>query len=73
MSKPLFPEVIVPLLELDSNAFMLIGHSVKMARRANIPKEDIDAFRAEAMSGDYDQVLRTIMKYFSTDSEEDWS
>jgi len=54
----------VKLVGTDGNAFALMGTCTKAARRANWPKETIDAVMAEAMSGDYDNLLVTLMKYF---------
>ncbi len=32
-------------------------------RRAGVPPTEIEAFRVEAMSGDYDNLLATAMKW----------
>ena len=60
---PKYPDVEVQLSGEDGNAFFIIGRVAKALRRAGAPKEDIDAFHKEAMSGDYGNVLRTAMKY----------
>ena len=51
------------LEERDGNAFMLIGAFTKEARKQGWTPEEISSFRNEAMAGDYDNLLRTIMKY----------
>jgi hypothetical protein len=53
-----------PILELcghDGNAFIILGKAMHVARESQL---DWDAIKAEATSGDYDHVLRTMMKYF---------
>ena len=40
-----------------------MGTVSKALKQANIPQEDIDAYLQESMSGDYDNLLRTAMKY----------
>lgn len=72
MDKPLFPQVTLDLASLDGNVFALIGAASKAARRAKVANEDISKFQTEAMSGDYDHVIQTIMRYFDcSGSDED--
>lgn len=53
-----------PELELvgtDGNAFALLGK----ARRVALQNEmDWDTIKKEAMAGDYDHLLQTLMKHF---------
>lgn len=65
MSKPLFPEVVVSMIGKDANAFMILGRCRRLAKKAGVPTESIDAFTNEAMSGDYNNLLQTVMKYFA--------
>jgi hypothetical protein len=58
-----YPEIEVELTDQDGNAFAIIGRVAQAMKRAKVPKEEIDAFREEAMSGDYDNVLVTCMKW----------
>ena len=53
----------VELVGQDGHAFMIIGLCAKALRRAGNSKAALDAFHAEAMSGDYDHVLQTAMTY----------
>jgi len=57
----------ISLTTMDGNAFILIGESTKLLKRAHInePKieEFITTFHDEITSGDYDHVVQTIMKY----------
>ena len=61
--EPICKNVKVQLSGEDGNAFFIIGRVTQAMRRAKVEKETIDSFSKEAMSGDYDNVLRTCMKY----------
>lgn len=65
MSNIKYPEVEVQLSGEDGNAFGILGKVSKALRRAKVSEEEIDAFRTEAMSGDYDQVIQTAMAWVS--------
>ena len=52
------PEIDVQLSGTDGNAFALMGQVTKALKRAG-HGDEVDAFRAEAMSGDYDHLLQT--------------
>lgn len=61
---PKYPQVKVKLTGTDGNAFSIMGRVQLAAKRAGVPLADIDAVMEEAMSGDYDHLLATMMKYF---------
>jgi hypothetical protein len=52
----------VKLVGTDDNAFAIIGKVKAAIRKSNHP-ELADEFMKDAMSGDYDHVLQTCMKY----------
>ena len=54
----------VKLVGQDGNAFNLLGLCKRAGQKAGYSKEQLDAFMNEAMSGDYDHLLRTCMKWF---------
>lgn len=58
-----YPEVKVELVGQDGNAFAIIGRVSQALRRAGVKSEEVDAFRTEAMSGDYNHLLGTCMKW----------
>lgn len=58
-----YPDVEVELSEMDGNAFVLMGAVSKALRRADVSTSEIDEFRTEAMSGDYDNLLQTCMRW----------
>lgn len=57
-------DLIRPEVDLDDgNALVVVGRVAKALRRAGNAPTIVDAFRAEALSGDYDHVLQTCMAY----------
>ena len=60
---PKYPNITVRLVGEDGNAFFIIGRVGAALRRAGVPNEEIEAFRREAMSGDYDNVLATCLRW----------
>jgi len=67
MTEPLYPEISVQLSGEDGNAFAILGNVKRAMQRGGLPKEVIDQFREEAMSGDYDNLLSTCMRYVTVD------
>ena len=55
--------IVVKLIGTDGNAFAILGKVKQAMRRGGVPQETIDAYLAEAMSGDYDNLLAVTMKY----------
>ena len=56
-----------PALKLtgrDGNAFSIMGNAQAAAKKAGWDKDEIEAVMQEAMSGDYDHLLQTMMKHF---------
>ena len=54
----------------DGNAFSILGRASKALRRAG--KSDLwPGIEAEATSGDYNNLLRTMLKYFDVDADFD--
>ena len=60
---PKFPHVTVKLLGEDGNTFFILGAVMKAMHRAKVSEEDINTFRTEATSGNYDHLLQTVMSY----------
>ena len=59
---PKHPDVHVKLTGTDGNAFALMGR-VTSALKAAGYGESVEPFRKEAMSGDYEHLLRTCTEY----------
>lgn len=53
----------VELIGVDGNAGAVMGTVARGLRKAGNTEEVINAFRAEAMSGDYNHLLATAMAY----------
>lgn len=60
-----FDAITVKLTGRDGNAFAIIGAVTRALRKANVEQSDIDAYTKEAMSGDYDHLLRVTMQTVS--------
>lgn len=63
MSDPKYPQVTVQLTGIDSNAGSIMGAVTRGLRRHGVSAEEQDEFRKEAMSGDYNNVIATAMKW----------
>lgn len=51
------------LVRLDGNAYSLMGAFSRQASREGWTKDEIDAVITKCQSGDYDNLLRTLMAY----------
>jgi len=56
-------DVQVQLIGQDGNAFAVMGSVQRALRKAGASKEEINQYLKEAMSGDYDNLLRTTMDW----------
>jgi hypothetical protein len=69
-------KVKLELVGLDGNAFSIMGAFRKQARRESWTTEEIKVVLDEAMSGDYNHLLTTIMEHTESpesDDEDDFS
>ena len=62
MSTPKY-NVDVQLTGEDGNAFAIMGAVTKAIRKAGADKSEVDEYQKESMSGDYNNLLRTAMKW----------
>jgi len=60
-----YPEITVKLVGEDGNAFAIIGACRRAMKKHKLPANEIKVFSQEAMSGDYDHLLRTVCDWFS--------
>jgi hypothetical protein len=58
-----YPDVTVTLVGEDGNAFAILGKVSKALRNAGVTREEIDTYVDEATAGNYDQLLRTTMRW----------
>lgn len=56
-------DIDVRLTGTDGNAFAIMGKVKTAMKRGGALPGDIEAFMAEAMSGDYSHLLATAMEY----------
>jgi hypothetical protein len=64
--EPRYPEIEVPLVGEDGNAFFIIGRVQRALKHGGVPASEIEEFQNEAMSGDYDHLLQTAMRWVTT-------
>jgi len=57
------PEIEVQLTGTDSNGFLLASRVRSAMSRAGVPEVECVEFFDEALSGDYDHLLQTCMKW----------
>jgi Domain of unknown function (DUF4314) len=62
-AQPRYPDVQVQLSGEDGNAFAILGRTAAALRRGGVPQEEIDAYFAQATSGDYNHLLHTTMAW----------
>lgn len=60
---PKYPNVTVRLTGEDGNAMFIIARVRRALKRAGVPEAELDEFTADAMDGDYDNVLQTVMRW----------
>lgn len=60
-----YPEVEVQLTGNDGNAFAVMGAVSKALKSSGVDKSEVSQYMAEAMSGDYDNLLQTTMRWVS--------
>jgi hypothetical protein len=67
MSDVRHPDIVVELVGTDGNAFAILGHVTRAMKAAGIDKAERDQFMAEAMAGDYNHLLVTVMKWVTVE------
>ena len=58
-----YPDVTVQLTGMDGNAWGILGRVSKALRAAGVEQKYIEEYNEQAMSGDYDNLLRTTMEW----------
>lgn len=62
-----FPDVTVELVGQDGNAMSIIGRVLKALRRGGATEDEQNIFLDEAMSGDYNNVIQTTMRWVNVE------
>jgi hypothetical protein len=60
-----YPEIEVQILGRDGNAFAIMGTIQTALKKAGVSKDEISLYVKESMSGDYENLLRTAMRWVS--------
>ena len=60
-----YPNIKVQLTGNDGNAYAVLGNVRRAMRRAKVETPEIEEFMKEAMSFNYDHLLRTCCKWVS--------
>lgn len=63
-----YPDINIPLVGEDGNAFSILGR-VSRAMKRNGIHDEWDEFHKEATSGNYENLILTVMRWFSVDGE----
>jgi hypothetical protein len=71
MAKMAITKVSVKGLYDDRNAMAILGKARNAMKRAGFVKSYIDCFCKEAMSGDYDHLLQTVITYCDEWNEDE--
>ena len=64
---PKYPDITVELVGKDGNAFNILGICRRAMKRAYLPESEIEAFTAEATSGDYNHLLAVCCEWFNVE------
>lgn len=60
---PKYPDVEIELTGHDGNAGAIMGTVARALQRSGVSRDEIDQYRKQSMSGDYDNLLRTAMEW----------
>jgi hypothetical protein len=58
-----YDNVTVNLAGQDGNAFAVMASVSNALRKEGVPNDEVEMYLQESMSGDYDNLLRTAMKW----------
>jgi hypothetical protein len=62
---PKYPEIEVALVGEDGNAVAIMGRVSNALKKAGVSQDEINAYLDESMSGNYDNLLATAVKWVS--------
>lgn len=67
MNTPVYPNITVQFLGQDRNAFNLMGIVSRALADGLVSKEERNEFMEEAMSGDYNNLLRVCASWVNVE------
>lgn len=59
----IYPEIQVQVTGEDGNAFAIVSRTARAMGRGGVSMEQVDLFREEATSGDYEHLLAVVQKW----------
>ena len=62
-----FPDVNIELIGQDGNAMSIIGRVLKALRKGGATDDEQKEYLDEAMSGDYNNVIQTTMRWVNVE------
>ena len=62
-----YPEITVSLIGGDGNAYAILGKVTRALKRDGVPEHVVKEYQSEAMSGDYNHLLLTTMKWVNVE------
>jgi len=48
----------------DGNAFAILARCARAGRRAGLDRSELEKFRKEATSSDYDHLIQAVLRWF---------
>ena len=66
-----YPNIVVDLSTIDGNAFSVMGAVTRAMKKHGLPTSEVDAYRKEAMSGNYNNLLTVTMNWVAVDYGND--
>jgi hypothetical protein len=66
-SEPKYPRIRVRLVGEDGNAFGILAKVMKALKKEGCSPEEIQKYKTEATSGDYDHLLSVTMRWVDCD------
>lgn len=67
-----YPNIVVDLSTIDGNAFSVMGAVTRALKQHGLPHFEVDAYREEATSGDYNNLLTVTMNWVAVDYGNDY-
>lgn len=61
-----YPSATVKLVGEDGNAFAIMARVIKALKAAGATPAELAQYQQESMSGDYDHLIQTAMRWVNT-------
>ncbi len=66
MTMPRYPNITVPMVGEDGNAFAILGRVKRALKQGGASDSELLLFMDEALWGDYDHLLSTVTRWVET-------